>query len=77
MEEAAERKRFAAGGPEPAPEEKDLMRELRVLQLSRIRVVQQIADATHEGYRKMMAKALADLDQKIVEMERRLNSLLG
>jgi hypothetical protein len=77
MEEAAERKRLAAGGPEPTSHEKELMRELRVLELSRTRVVQQIAEAKHEGYRQIMTNALADLDQKIAGIQQQLSSQPG
>jgi hypothetical protein len=72
IEEAEERKRVSRG-TELAAHQKELLRDLRVLQLSRTRVLQQIADATREGYREMMSRALADLDQKIADMEKRLN----
>jgi len=73
MEEAEDRRR-ASAGRELAAHEKELLRDLRVLQLSRIRILQQISDATHEGYRVMMRQALADQDQKIAELEKLINS---
>ena len=76
MEEAEDRKK-ASVGRELAAHEKDLLRELRVLQLSRTRILQQISEATHEGYKVMMGRGLADQDQKIAELENRLNSQAG
>ena len=73
MEEAEDRRR-ASAGRELAAHERELLRDLRVLQLSRIRILQQISDATREGYRVMMRQALADQDQKIAELEKLINS---
>ena len=72
--EEAEERRKASAGRELAAHEKELLRDLRVLQLSRTRILQQISDATREGYKVMMRVALADQDQKIEELEKRLNS---
>jgi hypothetical protein len=72
MEEAEERKK-ASVGRELAAYEKELLRELRVLQLSRTRILQQISDATREGYKEMMGRALEDQNQKIAELEAKLN----
>jgi hypothetical protein len=76
MEEAEDRKK-ASAGRELAAHEKELLRDLRVLQLSRTRILQQISEAIHEGYKVMMRRALADQDQKIAELETRLNSPAG
>ena len=73
MEEAEDRKK-ASVGRELAAHEKELLRDLRVLQLSRTRILQQISEATREGYKVMMRQALADQDRKIAELEARLNS---
>ena len=72
IEEAEERKRLLRG-KEYTAEQKRLLRELRVLQLSRTRVLQQISEATHDRYREMLRCALADVDRKISEMEGRLS----
>lgn len=72
MEEAADRKK-ASVGRELAAHEKELLRDLRVLQLSRTRILQQISEATREGYKIILGRALADQDQKIAELEARLN----
>jgi len=76
MEEAAERK-LATAGRELAAVEKELLRELRVLQLSRTRVLQQISDASSDRYREMMSGALADLDEKVAEMEKKISGGVG
>jgi hypothetical protein len=71
MEEAAERKRASTAQEIPVREQ-ELLRELRVLQLSRTRVIHQIEEATHAGYREIMSRALADLDQRLAQLEKRL-----
>ena len=76
IEEAEDRKK-ASVGRELAAHEKELLRDLRVLQLSRTRILQQISEATREGYRVILGRALADQDQKISELETRLNSPAG
>ncbi len=72
IEEAEERKK-ASAGRELAAHEKELLREMRVLQLSRTRILQQMAEATREGYKQILAQALADQDRKIEELEKRLS----
>jgi hypothetical protein len=72
MEDAAERKR-ASTAQEISAHEQELLREVRVLRLSRTRVLHQIEEATHEGYREIMSRALADLDQRLAELEQRLS----
>jgi hypothetical protein len=72
MEEAAERKRASTAQEIPAGEQ-ELLRELRVLRLSRTRVIHQIEEATHAGYREIMSRALADLDQRLAQLEQRLS----
>ena len=54
-------------GPK-TPEE--LMREeqLKDLQLSRIRIVNDLASATHPNHRKSLEAALAHLDKKIADL---------
>ncbi len=76
IEEAEDRKK-ASDGRELAAHEKELLRDLRVLQLSRTRILQQISEATREGYKVILGRALADQDQKISELETRLNSPTG
>ncbi|MEO8126756.1 MAG: hypothetical protein ABI822_06665 [Bryobacteraceae bacterium] len=76
MEEAEDRRK-AFAGRELAAHEKELLRDLRVLQLSRTRILQQISDATREGYRIMLQQALADQDQKIAALEEQVNLPTG
>ena len=76
MEEAEDRKK-ASVGRELAAHEKELLRDLRVLQLSRTRILQQISEASHEGYKAILQRALADQDHKVTELETRLNSPSG
>ncbi len=66
--EAAEApKQKQSSGPK-TPEQ--LMREeqLKDLQLSRIRIVNDLASATHPNHRKSLEAALAHLDKKIAEL---------
>jgi hypothetical protein len=72
MEEAAERKRVSAAQEIPVREQ-ELLRELRVLQLSRTRVIHQIEEATHAGYKEIMSRALAELDERLAQLEKRLS----
>jgi hypothetical protein len=72
MEEAEDRKR-ASEGRELAAHEQELLREKRLLLLSRTRVLHQIEEATHAGYREILGRALADLDKKLAELETRLS----
>jgi hypothetical protein len=57
----------ASSGPK-TPEQ--LMREeqLKDLQLSRIRIVNDLASATHPNHRKSLEAALVHLDKKIAEL---------
>jgi hypothetical protein len=36
-------------------------------------VIHQIEEATHAGYREIMSRALADLDQRLAQLEQRLS----
>jgi hypothetical protein len=60
-------KQKPSSGPK-TPEE--LMREeqLKDLQLSRIRIVNDLASATHPNHRKSLEAALAHLDKKIADL---------
>jgi hypothetical protein len=67
VETAEAPKQKSNSGPK-TPEQ--LMREeqLKDLQLSRIRIVNDLASATHPNHRKSLEAALAHLDQKIADL---------
>jgi hypothetical protein len=54
-------------GPK-SPEELRREQECRDLQLSRIRIVNDLQSATHPNHRKSLEAALAHLDQKIAQL---------
>ena len=56
-----------AKGPK-SPEELRREQECRDLQLSRIRIVNDLQTATHPNHRKSLEAALAHLDQKIAQL---------
>jgi len=66
--EATEAPKQKQGSGPKTPEQ--LMREeaLKDLQLSRIRIVNDLATATHPNHRKSLEAALAHLDKKIAEL---------
>ena len=63
---AAPRQKPSSGPKTP----EQLMREeqLKDLQLSRIRIVNDLASATHPNHRKSLEAALAHLDKKIADL---------
>ena len=67
--EAAETRSLRSAEPRLTPEQLARERELESLKLSRIRVLQDIASCTHAGYRVMLDRSLAFLDEKIAALE--------
>ncbi len=56
-------------GSEPkTPEQRKREQERKDLQLSRTRIVNDLANATHPNHRKSLEAALAHLDQKIADL---------
>ena len=56
-------------GSEPkTPEQRKREQERKDLQLSRTRIVNDLASATHPNHRKSLEAALAHLDQKIADL---------
>lgn len=51
------------------PEQQAREQDLQQLQLSRTRIVNDLANATHPNHKKTLEAALAHLDKKIAEME--------
>ena len=65
----AKKSMSAASGQGPkSPEELRREQECRDLQLSRIRIVNDLQSATHPNHRKSLEAALAHLDQKIAQL---------
>jgi hypothetical protein len=65
----AKKSMSAAPGKGPkTPEELHREQECRDLQLSRIRIVNDLQTATHPNHRKSLEAALAHLDQKIAQL---------
>ncbi len=65
----AKKSMSAAPGSGPkTPEELRREQECRDLQLSRIRIVNDLQSATHPNHRKSLEAALAHLDQKIAQL---------
>ena len=60
-------KQKSASGPK-TPEQLKREQQRRDLQLSRTRVVNELAAATHPNHRKSLEAALAHLDKKIAEL---------
>jgi hypothetical protein len=57
------------------PERLRLERERDSIELSRTRVRQDMASATHEGYRQMLQRSLEHLDRKIAAVDDCLSKL--
>ncbi len=57
------------------PERIRLERERDSIELSRTRVRQDMASATHEGYRQMLQRSLEHLDRKIAAVDDCLSKL--
>ena len=68
MEDAADRKRLAAASEMQAAEVA-LQRERESVELSRTRVLQDLAAAENPNYRKMLERSLAFLDEKLAALD--------
>ncbi len=62
------REGLSAPGATLTDDKKKQRRELEGLALSRTRVLQQIENATHDGYRDSLKQALGELDRKIAAL---------
>jgi hypothetical protein len=67
VEETQAPKQKSGPGPK-TPEELKRDEERKDLQLSRIRIVNDLATATHPQHRKSLEAALAHLDKKIADL---------
>ncbi len=68
MEEAAERRRPVSS--ERSPQVVALERERESLQLSRTRVLQDLAATNNPRYRELLDRSLKFLDEKLAAMDR-------
>ncbi len=68
IEAAAERP--SASRPQRTPEEIALERERESLELSRTRVLQDIAAASNPKYRELLQRSLSFLESKLKDLER-------
>ena len=66
--EAAEAPQQKPGSGPKTPEELIRDEQRKDLQLSRIRIVNDLASATHPNHRKSLEAALAHLDKKIADL---------
>jgi hypothetical protein len=67
--EAAEDRAGRSSQPRLTPEQINLQRVRESLELSRIRVLQDLATATHARYRDQLRESLAFLDAKIAALD--------
>jgi hypothetical protein len=63
--EAAEQRQAQSKAARISGEQVQLQRERESLELSRTRVLQDLASATHAGYRAQLERSLEYLDQKL------------
>ena len=70
VEEQVESKEVtpASGSGQEDPKQQAREQELRHLQLSRTRITNDLATATHPNHRKTLEAALAHLDKKIADL---------
>jgi hypothetical protein len=66
--ESAEQQRHRSSGPQPSPEQAARARERASLELSRKRVLADIAAARHPRHRETLEAALKFLDDKIANL---------
>ncbi len=67
VEATEEPKQKQSSGPK-TPEQLQREQERKDLQLSRIRIANDLASATHPNHRKSLEAALAHLDKKIADL---------
>jgi len=66
--EATQAPKEKSGSGPKSPEQLKLEQERKDLQLSRTRIVNDLASATHPNHRKSLEAALAHLDKKIAAL---------
>jgi hypothetical protein len=66
--EAAESRASAATAPQLTPDQIRMERERESLELSRTRVLQDLATAVNPKYRELLSRSLRFLDEKIAEL---------
>ena len=66
--EATQAPKEKSGSGPKSPEQLKLEQERKDLQLSRTRIVNDLASATHPNHRKSLEAALAHLDKKIADL---------
>ena len=69
--EAAEARHLHSKGHELSAEELKIVRERESLELSRTRVLQDIASSENPRYKELMARSLQYLDEKLAELAAR------
>lgn len=69
--EARQSKKAEASRPQLTPEEIARQREREKIELSRTRILHDLASATNPRYRAMLEAALAHLEQQLKAFERR------
>lgn len=66
--ESKEVKKAASGSGPHDPQQQSRAQEIKHLRLSRTRIANDLASATHPNHRKTLEAALAHLDQKIADL---------
>ena len=66
--EVGESKKAAGGRGAKTPEQQARDQEVNQLQLSRTRIMNDLANATHPNHKKTLEAALQHLDKKIAEL---------
>jgi hypothetical protein len=66
--EAADARASSADGPRLSPEQIRIERERESLELSRTRVLQDLAGAINPKYRELLSRSLRFLDEKIAAL---------
>ena len=64
----SEGKKYSSGHEPKSPEEQHREQGLKDLQLSRVRIVNDLASATNTNHKKSLEAALAHLDKKISDL---------
>jgi hypothetical protein len=66
--ESSESTKYTSGHEQKSSSEQARDQAVKDLQLSRTRIANDLANATHPGHRKSLEAALAHLDKKIAEL---------
>ena len=67
--ESAESRKQNKPGEILTPEQQEILRERGLLELSRVRLQQQIKESTHARYRQILTRALEDVDRKLAALD--------